>query len=481
MDTTVTQIPRKTSAVLSTSKVCYSELVGRIDHHVDRLMAHFNEPAMSDVIIKVGQQRYYVSKFLLSSCSTVFRTMLIDAKWSDAKKTEICLEESNECLPVFEDFLKFMYCGQISLSVRRVLPVVILADKYDMTSLKNLCEGYMIDTIVLRRNVDGAMQWLSRAEVYGLKMLSKLCFDVIIFNLQRVIEKPEWLDIDFATLCRVLKSTESYIADEYTLFKGVEKWITNKLLSENETDAGEEFAELLPWLHFTAMTPSQIYDVENSVFGKKYKLKLQEYVTMGYRYHALRQEFKALQPSLPSPPLARVYSDKIFEESIDLRWDLIPFHNAGACHANFTVNVNTKCQDDVIGKPWNVGINFTESQNCARADPQLDANETHHTVRDLLIRLYPYRSHAGLNYQIIVVLVETSSGNVWHVVRKLGQVISDEPKKLHQRPLHFFQTPITCNLSNLLHSENLKLCLKINLEKSDVGEEQKYQVGLLNC
>ena len=42
----------------------------------------------------------------------MFRVMLLSSSWQDSRQSEIELEERNECLPYFGDFLKYFYTGE---------------------------------------------------------------------------------------------------------------------------------------------------------------------------------------------------------------------------------------------------------------------------------------------------------------------------------------------------------------------------------
>jgi hypothetical protein len=61
--------------------------------------------------------------------------MLTSPTWPEAYTDKIYLEEEPQCNLVFEDFLQYLYTGKIHLSHTHVLPVLILADKYNIGDL----------------------------------------------------------------------------------------------------------------------------------------------------------------------------------------------------------------------------------------------------------------------------------------------------------------------------------------------------------
>ena len=64
-------------------------------------------------------------------------------EWKEAYNATVVLHDLPECQAVFPLFLSFLYCGHISLTVDSVLPIVMLADKYDVQPLAELCKRYV--------------------------------------------------------------------------------------------------------------------------------------------------------------------------------------------------------------------------------------------------------------------------------------------------------------------------------------------------
>ena len=52
------------------------------------------------------------------------------------------------CERVFPDFLKYLYTGQVEVNVYLVLPLLVLADKYNIKDLVDVCISYMCVHVV---------------------------------------------------------------------------------------------------------------------------------------------------------------------------------------------------------------------------------------------------------------------------------------------------------------------------------------------
>lgn len=74
--------------------------------------------------------------------------MLMNPNWSESQETKICLQEDPACTLVFPDFLKYLYTGKLHINHFLVLPLVTLADKYNVKDLVHLCVDYMCRHVV---------------------------------------------------------------------------------------------------------------------------------------------------------------------------------------------------------------------------------------------------------------------------------------------------------------------------------------------
>lgn len=98
----------------------------------------FKRPEFSDIKIKVGDDVYYAHRLVLCSASDVFAKML-SSNWSEGHKEMLTLDEEDECIKVFDRFLKYMYSGCTVISESYVIPLFMLSDKYDVAALYEEC------------------------------------------------------------------------------------------------------------------------------------------------------------------------------------------------------------------------------------------------------------------------------------------------------------------------------------------------------
>ncbi|XP_070572131.1 BTB/POZ domain-containing protein 17-like [Ptychodera flava] len=183
------------------------EIHGSLVDFADELKSFYNNPTMSDITLKVGNLSFYAHKFMLAKSSDVLQTMLTSSNWGESQQCEVRLEESEECSEKFAEFLQFIYCGKVKFSIQSVLPLLFLADKYNVVDLRTYCSQYMTSKVE-KRSVKGAMRWLSYARKFDLDNLSGKCLEVILSQLDSVITTEEWLGLDVDFVCEILQSSD---------------------------------------------------------------------------------------------------------------------------------------------------------------------------------------------------------------------------------------------------------------------------------
>ena len=252
---------------------------------IQNVSQFFNQEAISDVILKVNDQKYFGHKFVLAKSSDVFRTMLYERAWAQSTKEEVELSESPECQMVFENFLRYLYTAEVSISITTAVGILCLADKYNVESLKKLCTEYMVLNSRSPK-LRNALNWYSWAKALHLEGLIEQCTKTIAWNCQVIVQAPEWLNMDIEFLVDLLQSSELVVHNEFMLLEAVTKW----LLHEPHIAELTEYAKrLLPLIRFPQLMASQLYHVEQSEIAVRSGCQdiLQQLLSQAYRFRAL--------------------------------------------------------------------------------------------------------------------------------------------------------------------------------------------------
>ncbi|XP_041375193.1 BTB/POZ domain-containing protein 17-like [Gigantopelta aegis] len=198
---------------------------------LEKLLALYVDSDLSDVTLVVGSQMYHVHKLILSMCSDVLKTMLTDLKWPEAFKDRIVLSEEPECCAVFSDFVRYMYTGNIHLTSQSVLPILTLADKYNLRDLSETCVGFMCENCDAAADSIFVVSWLQYARLCSYKQLERHCLHYIEWNFQKVLNSSDFLSMRLETLLGFLHSSSLVVIDEYSLFVGVRRWLMHQRTS----------------------------------------------------------------------------------------------------------------------------------------------------------------------------------------------------------------------------------------------------------
>ncbi|ESO08515.1 hypothetical protein HELRODRAFT_169375 [Helobdella robusta] len=101
--------------------------------------AIFNKPELSDVELLVNDVTFFGHKNILSAASDVFASML-SGNWVEYRENKtIILREDADCAKHFQSFLYFIYSGKVNINNNNVVPLFLLADKYNVGSLIDEC------------------------------------------------------------------------------------------------------------------------------------------------------------------------------------------------------------------------------------------------------------------------------------------------------------------------------------------------------
>ncbi|KAK6023517.1 BTB/POZ domain protein, partial [Ostertagia ostertagi] len=134
-------------------------------------------------------QDFAAHRLILAKNSEVFDRML-SQRWNGEKK-DLEMVEDAPCQKVFPAFLRFLYCNHVVLHQDNCLPILILADKYNVISLKKVCIDFAISEILPNLTLKDVFSiWFSYATKAYHQVSSPLPFNLIVsagFAVKRLL------------------------------------------------------------------------------------------------------------------------------------------------------------------------------------------------------------------------------------------------------------------------------------------------------
>ncbi|XP_045197983.2 BTB/POZ domain-containing protein 17-like isoform X2 [Mercenaria mercenaria] len=251
---------------------------------VERFTSLYNNEKLSDIILHVGDERFYAHKFMLIVCSEVFEAMLNEERWKEASQPEIKLTEEEECVPVFSLFLRYIYTGSVGLTTDNVLPILLLADKYCIPALSVACVEYMTRHIVESPDTNRTLSWYQYSKMTGNTLLVDKCRKFILSNFDIILKTADWMDLSKEEVIEFLSSSDLVVSNEFDLWLRSEKWLTSE---SNRHAIADNVKDVVPLLRFKMIQPKQLLEIEKSQLYQDHKEIFSEKINAAYRYHSL--------------------------------------------------------------------------------------------------------------------------------------------------------------------------------------------------
>ena len=235
---------------------------------VTKIAGLYAERLMSDVILVVGKQELAAHRLILCASSEVFQIMLMSNNWSERSERKIVLKESPACEAVFEVFLKYLYTGKISVDYANVIPILQLADKYNVKDLLRVGLDFMSRNVPLAGKRNQVVSWYQFTTNCGYKSVSQLCLNFIKWNFDLVSRSIDWPNLELESLILILASSDLVTLQEMMVFRSLESWLTVR--RQEMKEGGEENINLhmerltlqcMEHVRFPMMTPAHLADL----------------------------------------------------------------------------------------------------------------------------------------------------------------------------------------------------------------------------
>uniref|UniRef100_A0A2I3HK77 BTB domain-containing protein n=1 Tax=Nomascus leucogenys TaxID=61853 RepID=A0A2I3HK77_NOMLE len=202
------------------------EAAGTSINHSQAVLQHLQELLRqgnaSNVVLWVqavgtGEVRvFHTHCLLLGLHSELFRELL-------SNQSEAVLQEPRDCAAVFDKFVRYLYCGELTVLLTQAIPLHRLATKYDVASLQRGVAHYM--RAHLAGGAGPAVGWYHYAVGTGDEALRESCLQFLACNLSAVAASAEWGAVSPELLWQLLQRSNLVLQDELELFRALEAWL----------------------------------------------------------------------------------------------------------------------------------------------------------------------------------------------------------------------------------------------------------------
>ncbi|PAV89597.1 hypothetical protein WR25_19642 isoform B [Diploscapter pachys] len=205
------------------------------------------------------------------------------------------------------------------MNEKNCLPVLILADKYNIISLKKLCLNYAITHILPETSLKDIFNiWFSYATKAYHQMLIRACVQKFAEYFQEILSndwEKSWLSLDRDQMIEILKCNQLVVTSEYLLFEKVVAWLNAPSHPERRGPAAAPLlAQILPLIRFAYMTADDLSKVENSQLAESQAKLFHPLILLSYKFQAL-----SLKSRVESKEF--ITQQFLLRNYCDIRWD----------------------------------------------------------------------------------------------------------------------------------------------------------------
>lgn len=279
-------------------KSCSSKSTGDIEidnsnHVLVKIATLYAEKLMNDICLIVGGVEYPAHRLILCASSEVFQVMLMNPRWSESHESRVVLRETPACAAIFGEFLRYFYTGQIRISHLTIMPILALADKYNVKDLITLCIDYMCNHIAHAATHSQLVSWFQYTLSLGHYQVAQACQNFVKWNLEIVARTSDFGNFHHEILAKLLQQNDLVVHDEMAVYNCVVRWLElqrEQLTEDSEPELEAQMEalveEVMSYVRFPMMTPRQLAELILSPLTKRYKEFFIERMAIGMSFHS---------------------------------------------------------------------------------------------------------------------------------------------------------------------------------------------------
>uniref|UniRef100_A0A8B9M1L9 BTB domain containing 17 n=2 Tax=Accipitrinae TaxID=8955 RepID=A0A8B9M1L9_9AVES len=217
---------------------------------------------------------FHTHQLLLSLQSEVFESLL-------RNQSIITLHEPPETAALFEKFIRYLYCGGVSILLHQAIPMHQLASKYRVWGLQRGVADYMKTHLASESSQGHVVAWYHYAVRIGDSALQESCLQFLAWNLSAVLGSAEWGSVSVELLLLLLERSDLVLHSELELYTAVEGWLNRR------QPEGPVAERVLRAIRYPMIAPSQLFrlQAQSAVLVRHYSA-VQDLLFQAFQFHA---------------------------------------------------------------------------------------------------------------------------------------------------------------------------------------------------
>ncbi|XP_066522539.1 BTB/POZ domain-containing protein 17 [Hoplias malabaricus] len=259
-----------------------SSVISHSQGLVGRLETLLLQGNSSDVSLRVETvdgdeaKQFQAHALVLSLQSPVFGFML-----QNRNSSILLLHESQDCVAVFDKFIRYLYCGELSLHMDQAIALHKLATKYGVSDLQQGLTEYMSLNLAGASGSGHVVDWYEYAAAAGDEGLKATCLQFLSWNLSSVLRSAHWPSVSAELLMALLRRSDLVLQSELELFEGLEAWLVQNdpesLTVENALRA----------VRYAMIPPRELFRLQRrSHMLARYQESVRDLLFLSFQFHS---------------------------------------------------------------------------------------------------------------------------------------------------------------------------------------------------
>uniref|UniRef100_A0A8C3CAI3 BTB domain containing 17 n=1 Tax=Cairina moschata TaxID=8855 RepID=A0A8C3CAI3_CAIMO len=217
---------------------------------------------------------FHTHQLLLSLQSEVFEGLL-------RNQSVVTLHEPPETAALFEKFIRYLYCGGVSILLHQAIPMHQLASKYRVWGLQRGVADYMKSHLASESSQGHVVGWYHYAVRVGDAALQESCLQFLAWNLSAVLGSAEWASVSVELLLLLLERSDLVLQSELELYTAVESWLSRRQPEEAVAE------RVLRAIRYPMIAPSQLFRLQaQSAVLARHHGAVRDLLFQAFQFHA---------------------------------------------------------------------------------------------------------------------------------------------------------------------------------------------------
>ncbi|XP_018423733.1 PREDICTED: BTB/POZ domain-containing protein 17 [Nanorana parkeri] len=198
-----------------------------------------------------------------------------------ANQSVVTLHEPADCAVLFEKFVRYFYCGELSIQLSQTIALHRLASKYHVSALQRGVTEYMKTHLASESSQGHVVSWYHYAVSMSDEVLQESCLKFLAWNLSTVMISSEWATVSEDLMVSLVQRSDLVLQSEVELFSAVEEWI-----NRNSPNASI-IERVLRSIRYPMIPPHQLFQIQKkSGLLATYSNFIQDLLFQAFQFHS---------------------------------------------------------------------------------------------------------------------------------------------------------------------------------------------------